>query len=254
MVKLYKKSLQGIQLIAALSLIFSACKKDSTIDRQPSTTYGKTVALFGGKAQSFVLKDAAGVPQTIGFSFSEDALNNLPAANSMVTIPAPEDNGTLVDHMSVDFNAKGHEPPGVYDVPHFDLHFYMIPEMEQMAIVPGPQMEVLPPNEYIPQDFISFPSGDPMMGKHWGDATSKEFNGQPFDRTFIYGSYNGKFIFHEAMVTLAYFKSKQSFTDIVKQQKKVQREGYYPQTYSVIYDAKNKIYTVTLNQLTLKHI
>ena len=254
MVKLYKRVLKGIHLVAALSLILSACKKDSTIVHQPTTTYGKTVALFGGKAQSFVTKDADGVPQTIGFSFSADALDNLPATNSMVTIPAPEDNGTLVDHMSVDFNAKGHEPPGVYDVPHFDLHFYMIPEVEQMAIVPGPQMEVLPATEYIPKDFISFPSGDPMMGKHWGDATSKEFNGQAFDRTFIYGSYNGKFIFHEAMVTLAYFHSKQSFTDIVKQQKKVQRDGYYPQTYSVIYDAKSKLYTVTLNQLLLKHI
>jgi hypothetical protein len=254
MVKLYKKSLRGICMIAALSVLLDACKKDDTTFKQPTTTYGKTVALFDGKAQSFVLKDAAGVPQTIGFSFSEDALTNLPGTNTMVTIPAPEDNGTLVDHMSVDFNVHGHEPVGVYDVPHFDLHFYMIPEMEQMAIVPGSEMEVLPPAEYIPQDYIPFPSGDPMMGKHWGDQTSKEFHGQPFDRTFIYGSYNGKFIFHEAMVTLDFFKSKQSFTDPVKQQQKVQREGYYPQTYSVTYDAANKIYTVTLNELTLKHI
>jgi hypothetical protein len=254
MIKLYKKSLKGICLLAALVLFFDACKKDNTRFEEPTTTYGKTVDLGEGKAQSFVVKDANGIPQSIGFTFSEEALNSLPTTNQMTSIPAPEGNGTLVDHMSVDFNAHGHEPVGIYDVPHFDLHFYMIPEAEQMAIMPGAEMEVLPATEYIPQDYIPFPSGDPMMGKHWGDKTAKEFNGSPFDYTFIYGSYNGKFIFHEAMVTLAFFKSKQNFTALVKQQTKVQREGYYPKTYSVSYDGVHKVYTVVLDQLTLRHI
>jgi hypothetical protein len=254
MIKLYKKSLKGIYLLAALALFLNACKKDDTSFQQPTASYGKTIALGDGKAQSFVVKDANGVPQSIGFTFSEEALNNLPTTNEMTSIPAPEDNGTQYDHMSVDFNAHGHEPAGIYDVPHFDLHFYMIGEAEQMAIMPGTEMEVLPASEYIPEDYIPFPSGDPMMGKHWGDATAKEFNGSAFDYTYIYGSFNGKFIFHEAMVTLAFFKSKQNFTAIVKQQAKVQREGYYPKTYSVTYDAANKVYTVMLDQLTLRHI
>lgn len=253
MIKLYKRSLKGIYVLAALALLLDACKKDDTAFPQPTTTYGKTVPLFGGKAQSFVTKDASGIPQSIGFFFSEEALNDLPTTNTMTMIPAPEDNGTLVDHMSVDFNAHGHEPAGIYDVPHFDLHFYMIPEMEQHAIVNGPEMELLPPAEYYPQDYADIPGGDPMMGKHWADLTSKEFNGQPFDRTFIYGSYNGRFIFHEAMVTLEFFKSKQNFSDKIKQQTKVQRDGYYPQKYSVTYDATTKIYTVSLDQLSLRH-
>jgi hypothetical protein len=253
MTRFYIKPLKGIYLIAALAIFLDACKKDDTTFHQPTTTYGKTVSLNDGKAQSFVNKDANGIPTSIGFFFSEDALNNLPSTNTMTMIPAPEDNGTMVDHMSVDFNAHGHEPAGIYDVPHFDLHFYMIPEAEQHMIVNGPEMELLPPAAYIPKDYADIPGGDVMMGKHWADLTSKEFHGQPFDRTFIYGSYNGQFIFHEAMVTLAFFKSKQSFTDQIKQQAKVQRDGYYPQTYTVSYDAANKVYAVILEQLVLRH-
>ncbi|MDB5021505.1 MAG: hypothetical protein JWQ28_2632 [Pedobacter sp.] len=240
--------------MAALALFLNACKKDNTKIYESNVAYGKTVALGSGTAQSFVIKDANGNPQTIGFTFTEKALLNLPSTNTMTTIPAPANNGTLVDHMCVDFNAKGHEPAGIYNVPHFDLHFYMIPEAEQMAIVNGVEMENIPSSEYFPADYAPIPGGDPMMGKHWADLTSKEFTGHPFDRTFIYGSYNGKFIFHEAMVTLEFFKSKKNFTDLVKQQTKVQREGFYPKTYSVTYNAAKKVYTVTLDQLSLKHI
>jgi hypothetical protein len=254
MIKLYKKSLKGICLLAALALFLDSCKKDDATFYQPTVAYGENVTLGNGKAQSFVTKDANGNPTSIGFSFSADALVNLPATNTMTTIPAPANNGTLVDHLSFDFNANGHEPAGIYDVPHFDIHFYMISEAEQHMIVSGPEMQVLPSSEYIPTNYQPIPGGDPMMGKHWADVSAKEFNGQPFDHTFIFGSYNGKFIFHEAMVSLAFFNSKQNFTDVIETQAKVQREGYYPKTYSISYDAAKKIYTVTLDQLTLRRI
>jgi hypothetical protein len=252
MIKLYKNKRKGLYLFAALVLFLAACKKDD--NRLPTVAYGKQVAVGTGKAQSFVIKDANGIPQSIGFTFTADALVSLPSTSTMMTIPAPANNGTLVDHMSFDFNAHGHEPPGIYDVPHFDIHFYMISETDQMLIDTGKKMQELPSAEFIPTDYKPIPGGDPMMGKHWADLTSKEFNGQAFDRTFIYGSYDGKFIFHEAMVSLAFFNSKKNFTDVIKAQAKVQREGYYPKTYSVSYDAAKGIYTVMLDQLTLRHI
>ena len=30
--------------------------------------------------------------------------------------------------MMLDWNPQGHQPPGVYTVPHFDFHFYMVPD------------------------------------------------------------------------------------------------------------------------------
>jgi hypothetical protein len=254
MIKSYKKPLKGIVLLAAVILLLDSCKKDNNYASQPTIAYGEIVAVGSGKAQSFVTKDANGNPQSIGFNFSEEALTNLPSQNTMMMIPAPANNGTLVDHMSFDFNVHGHEPPGIYDVPHFDIHFYMISEKEQDAIVTGTEMQILPGTDYIPKDYGPIPGGDPKMGKHWADLTAKEFNGQPFDHTFIFGSYNGKFIFHEAMVSLAFFQSKKNFTDMIKMQAQVQRDGYYPKTYGVTYDANKKLYTVMLDQMTLRHL
>ena len=50
--------------------------------------------------------------------------------------------------------------------------------------------------------------GFPRMGLHWADAAAPEFSGQPFVKTFIYGSYDGAFIFAEPMLTKAYLESK----------------------------------------------
>jgi hypothetical protein len=261
MKNLQKHSLKGLYLIAALAIFLTACKKESSMINeessmvdQPNTTLGETVTLCHGKAQSFVTKDAKGNPERIGFTFSEEALSNLPAKDTMTPIPAPADNGTLVDHISVDWNTHGHEPVGIYDKPHFDIHFYWISEVEQNKIVVGPEMEVLPSSDFIPTNYQAIPGGVPMMGKHWADVTGREFNGQPFDYTIIYGSYNGRFIFNEPMVTLAFFQSKKDFKADIKQPAKVQREGYYPKSYSVTYDAAKKMYTVSLDQLTLRHI
>lgn len=254
MKKFHKKSFKAIYLIAATLIFLGACKEQSSTLEQPTTTLGESVVLCHGTAQSFVTKDANGNPESVGFTFTEDALKDLPGTDFMTTIPLPKDNGTLVDHISVDFNAHGHEPPGIYDLTHFDFHFYMISEAEQNMIIIGPEMEVLPGAEFVPTDYQPGPGGVPQMGKHWSDVTSKEFNGQKFDHTFIFGSYNGKFIFYEPMVTLAFLQSKQNFIDAIKPQAKVQREGYYPQAYKINYDATKKLYTVTLDQLTLRHL
>ncbi|MDB5021507.1 MAG: hypothetical protein JWQ28_2634 [Pedobacter sp.] len=254
MKKFQKKSFRGIYLIVASVMFLTACKEESTTLDQPTTTLGETVVLCHGKAQSFVIKDANGNPECIGFTFSEEALTDLPDKDTETPIPVPSDNGTLVDHMYVDYNAHGHKPAGIYDKPHFDIHFYMISKEEQNKIVIGPEMEILPSAEFVPTDYQPGPGGVPNMGKHWSDVTSKEFNGQPFDYTFIYGSYNGKFIFYEPMVTIAFLKLKQNFSAVVKQPAKVQREGYYPTSYSVSYDATKKIYIIKLEKLTLRHI
>jgi len=261
----HNNTISGICLIAAFAMVLNGCKKESSSLSPPDdnsvisqanliTTVGEPVILCNGKAQSYVCKDSKGNPVSIGFVFSEEALNHLPKDMTMTSIPVPKNHGTLVDHISVDFEPNGHEPAGIYDKPHFDIHFYMISEGQQMMIDNGPEMENLPPPAFVPANYISIPGGVPMMGKHWADATAKEFNGQPFDRTFIYGSYNGQFIFHEPMVTIAYFKSKQSFTDPIVQQPKVQKAGYYPTTYSVTYEASEKRYKVTLGGLTMRNL
>ncbi|RYD93814.1 MAG: hypothetical protein EOP50_10530, partial [Sphingobacteriales bacterium] len=61
------------------------------------------------------------------------------------------------------------------------------------------------------------------MGKHWADTTAVEFHGKKFEKTFIYGSYNGKFIFLEPMIALDYLKTKPNITLPISQAAKAQQ-------------------------------
>ena len=66
------------------------------------------------------------------------------------------------------------------------------------------------------------------MGCHWIDFTSPELNGQLFTQTFIYGSYDGKVIFYEPMITEAFIKANSNFERAIPQPVKFQKTGYYP--------------------------
>lgn len=136
---------------------------------------------FGdGLVVSFVEADD-GVPTAIGVMVDESVLTSLPQhmhevdLTIMTTIAhAP------YNHASFGWNPHGHEPPGVYDVPHFDLHFYLMTEVERDAITPAdPQFAAkaakVPEARYIPAGYIQTPGGVPRMGAHWVDPASPEF-------------------------------------------------------------------------------
>ncbi len=47
---------------------------------------------------------------------------------------APIPVGATVDHMDITFVPEGH--PGIYEVPHWDIHMYFISQEEKAAITP----------------------------------------------------------------------------------------------------------------------
>lgn len=233
-----------------LLFLLNGCSKDESANDRATSLFGEDVTVGRGTARSFIIVNSVGDPEQIGFTFTASTLEDLPMHSAMFEIPVPKGNNTMVDHISFDFNAHGHEPPGVYDVPHFDIHFYNISKAERAAIKPNTkEMELLPSAEYVPQDYAPIPGGDPNMGKHWTDTTGTEFNGKPFDKTFIYGSYDGRFIFHEAMIALSYLQTKPNVTMAIKQQNKVQVGGYYPASFSIKFDEEKQLYTVSMDNL-----
>lgn len=237
-------------ILFASIFILHACSKDEHETDQTKTLMGDEVSIGSGTARSFIAVNRDGDPQQIGFTFTASVLEQLPMHSAMFEIPVPKGNNTMVDHISFDFNAHGHEPPGVYDVPHFDIHFYNISKSERAAIQQNTkEMELLPSDEYVPIDYAPIPGGDPNMGKHWTDTTGNEFHGKPFDKTFIYGSYNGRFIFHEAMIALSYLQTKPNVSMEIKQQRKVQTGGYYPSSFSISFDEQKQLYTVSMDNL-----
>jgi hypothetical protein len=237
----------AIGLVAAL-MSFTACSDSTT----PSVAElkGDPVAIGNGTARTFVRTNASAQPTVIGIELSTTALDNLPTAMTEWTLALPT--GVAVppwDHVAIDWNPQGHEPLAIYGVPHFDFHFYTISPAEQMQIAGGPDNTPVPDVD-VPQDYASQVMSVPMMGVHWADTLSAEFHGTPFDKTFIYGFYQGKMVFVEPMITRAMLASQPNVTAKVKQPQAFQRSGLYPNDYSVQYDPATKSVRITLESLS----
>lgn len=203
----------------------------------------------------------------VGITFTETALSGLqqelPKGDPRIPgyeFPLALPNvckSTPFDHVSIDWNPKGHVPKGIYDVPHFDCHFYLISQEARKKItLIGSDMakcQKKPNADFIPANYQTFPETEvPQMGKHWVDVTSPELSGSPFTNTFIYGFYDAKTVFVEPMISLAFFESKPNATFPIKLPKYFPKHGTYPTRYSVRYNPVRQEYTVALEAMTGK--
>lgn len=255
-----KKSIKLILfflVIPALSLLES-CQVDNEVINPPGSTmdpntyFGPSVAVGNGNAQAWVTVNKNGDPTDVGINLSEKALEGLPTAqtNFMLALPSNKGKG-FYTYATLNWNPQGHEPVKVYDLPHFDFHFYTISNADRMAIGPKDSVQFAnaPDSMYVPKAYLHTPGGVPQMGAHWADLMAPEFNGKAFTKTFIWGSYNGKFIFWEPMVTLAYLLSQPNDLDSVRQPMAFKRDGWYATKYQVSYSSSRNQYTVSLRNL-----
>jgi hypothetical protein len=255
-------------MLILTTLAFSGCaEEDSQVEVEakaeetqslPETFKGESEPLGDGIVYSWVTLDAEGNPSAIGVNFTELALSGLPEGEVVEYIlPLPEEaSATAYDHIGIDWNPEGHEPQGIYDSAHFDVHFYMIGQEERDKITATEEdmanLEKEPEPEFIPEGYVSTPGGVPRMGAHWIDPTSPEFSGQPFGETFIYGFYDGEMVFVEPMVTIDFLKTKPELTKPLKLPKSYPTNAYYPTSYSVRYSETGSEYTVALEGMTLR--
>lgn len=194
------------------------------------------------------------VPKSIGVSITGGGLKGLPDEMEVIVLqPKEKYRIRPYRHITVDWNPHGHDPMGIYTKPHFDFHFFFLTSAQREAITcQGADalncMKAVP-TKLIPPDYGATPEGVPMMGWHWVDLKSPEFNGQPFTSTFIYGYYKGQTAFLEPMVTLEYLKTKPHAIYPVKQTEAVSEEGYYPKNYTVSYNHVADTYDVALVNL-----
>jgi hypothetical protein len=229
------------------------------------TFYGAPQSLGSGTVRTYV-EVRGGEPVEVGVAMSEGALQNLPPAHPGHADPHASMVAYLLDlpaqaartpfrFVELDWNPGGHEPPGIYDQPHFDFHFYTIDKNERNAIDPADPLfqkktENVPAPEYMAKGYVApMMVAVPKMGLHWIDPTSPELNGQKFTRTFIYGSWDGKAIFWEPMVTREFILSRPSFQIDVAQPERVATPGFYPKGYSVEWDAERQEYRIALTGL-----
>jgi hypothetical protein len=158
---------------------------------------------------------------------------------------------------------------GVYNVPHFDVHFYVNPDSERTAIRPGPCPQLvncddyelgklLPDAKYLAPDFTDVDAVEPGMGNHLVDPTAPEFNGQPFTHTWIYGLWNREVTFYEAMVTHETFAGLRDGTINngcfnFKLPSAWQETGWYPTKYCLRHHDNRSEITVSLENFVFRN-
>jgi hypothetical protein len=242
---------------------FDAISEQKVNQKQKSNTfYGPEVSFGGGKVRSFATITHTGAPLELGMEITSNAFAGLltqPGEYSyIIPLHQKAQVATPFDHLEVDWNPYGHPPTGVYDVPHFDFHFYKISADEQMGIPPytdqtASLFDNYPPSGYIPAGYVPIPGGVPQMGKHWADVMAPEFNGGSFTKTFIYGTYNGAVTFYEPMVTRAYIENTtSSTTDIRQPQYFSPNNTYYPTQYNIYTDSKTGKHYISLSGFVLR--
>ncbi|RRO14694.1 hypothetical protein EIL87_18265 [Saccharopolyspora rhizosphaerae] len=160
------------------------------------------------------------------------------------------------------WNPHGHIPLGVYDKPHYDVHFYLNDNAERLAIRPGPCPQLvhcddyelgkrLPEPRYVPADHTDADAIEPAMGNHLVDPTAPEFNGQPFRHTWIYGTWNREVTYYEPMISLAWLDglrtgATEDGCHEYKQPAAWQGPGWYPTTYCTRHSETRQEVSVSL--------
>ncbi len=256
-----------LALIVTTMTISQSCQKDEVLttnnenasrvsceskSQGTNTFYGPTVPIGNGVMRAWIQVNANGNgdPLAVGIELSEKALENLPEEATGTVLEFPKNKGgNFYTHMLVDWNPHGHLP--FYGAPHFDFHFYWIPNEERLAIGPenSPLFDVLPDQQYITDNYMKVPGGVPQMGAHWVDLLAPEFTGGEFTRTMILGSYDGEFIFIEPMITTAFLMTHPDEVIPMRQPAAFQASGWYPMQYSVKYSDRPGKYTVALEEL-----
>jgi hypothetical protein len=244
--------------------------------------YGVPVKLGNGSARTYVVLDEKlDAPVEVGVALDEGALQGLPAAShdhgsgshedfSMYVLKLPARNPTSYQFVELDWNPQGHGYP--YEAPHFDFHFYRISLEERDAIDPSDpsfaeRAANMPAPAEIPAGYISshLIAGKtpaevtvPKMGLHWLDLASPELPPQskPFTATYILGSWDGRVIFDEPMVTREFILGRRDGAAggapiiPLPLAQRYAPAGYYPSGYRVSYDAQAREYRIALTGLT----
>lgn len=149
--------------------------------------------------------------------------------------------GTPFEFVGVWWNPDGHPPEGVYDVPHFDFHFYHVAESDVDDIEGSPLFggsdvpTPVAPDQY-PAGYFPDHSVVPEMGLHWFDSSAPEWSGGSFSHTNIYGSYDGDLIFVEPMITKEFLEGMaecESVTTEIATPERFPEAGQYPTAYSI---------------------
>jgi hypothetical protein len=217
------------------------------------------------------------LPYEIGIEMTPGALTGLPddtpgVEGPTIVLPLHIKAKQLTPFKHIGLNWQNHGHGGgptntEFNSPHFDFHFYTISNEERLAIPDwcscpaDAAFNIYPPTTttttnppitittggYMPLGYVTPPGQGAVygqMGKHWLPIP---FNYLPFTKVMVYGTYNGKIVFVEPMVTLEYLSSNPDFSAAYSQPELFEKAGNYPTKYNIYRDAKTGNTKITLS-------
>lgn len=245
----------AVAAAAAAILGLAACNTDGSASGgahpgAPVTIVGESKPMGSGTVYSWAQSDAGGQTTSFGVSFNDAALNGLGPTPTEIVLALPAGQNTSLRTAVINWNPQGHPPAHVYDVPHFDFHFYAIDEATRMSIAPsGAAAQAVPASDIVPAGFSTDGATVPMMGKHYISGAQPEFHGGTFTATPIYGYWNGHLAFVESMLTIGYLQTHPSLTSALAQPIRFEQSGRYPTQWAVNYVAAAHRYDITFGGL-----
>lgn len=262
------------------------------LESDPGRVEGAIAEIGNGWVETYSEIDEQGLPQAIGVIFSKEAFKGLPKdMGDGHRCTDLDNNGTIEMHIEclpwhervlplpaeisrnkeipfkwvlLNWNPHGHMPEGVWNTPHFDVHFYMEPIENIFSLMPGPcgpekmrcdqyEMARKPvPASYIHKDFVDVGAAAPAMGNHLVDPTEAVFHGAPFTRSWLYGAYDGRIIFYEEMLSLEYLTSEPNECYPIKTTPEVGLSGYYPSQVCSRFNPEDSSVSVSMEGFTYR--
>jgi len=234
--------------VADRTTALSAARADVEVPGQ-HREYGVPVRVGNARARTYVVLDerAGGTPLEIGVALDGDALEGLPA-------PMP---------------TQG----------HFDFQFYNVDRATRDGIDPTRMSEAeyaarsaaFPSAPEVPPFYVPLvmpgtpPRAEARMGMHWGDVRSPELQVivgnptayRPFTTTFFRGSWDGRFIFDEPMITRDFLLARRAAQAPAERDSVMALPtaasytpaGFHPAGYHVGWDEQAREYRVGLTAL-----
>lgn len=208
------------------------------------------------KIKTWVITGLRGKPHSVGVAIPARLLHQLPEHMHEWILPLAKSPHLPFTHVSLMWEPHGHEPPGVYDLPHFDVHFNIISDQVRRSITcqgaDAARCLKQPSPEELPANYAPTPEGVPQMGWHWVDLLAPELNGGTFTSTMVYGYYDGNLAFLEPMITRDFLLTKPHFRAAIRQPQVYPQPGYYPTGYKVRYRHLWDRYEVSLTDFVYR--
>jgi len=214
--------------------------------------WGESTVVDGARVATWALVS----PQddtilAVGLTFSRKLADEMPergdgpaGAIASLEFPAIVQETTFFNHVEMQSNEHGHEsPPGsngaVYSVPHFDFHFYSIPEEEVLAI--GAQTVPPPPTPVYELPAGYLPAGPSIaeMGRHSSPASILSVEKLSTVMIAGYLPDGSRMHFLEPMISQEKLLSQEDFTLDVPMLTTFGGEMQYPTTFEATFQGNS---------------